>query len=117
MDSVKVVRDLIFSAVLKAIMGRLVVAIPFLGLPIIGPLASLVIGKILSIAFDELQLIVEFKLIAADVAGQKEDYDKAVSDLKVVLDKPKELQDAAEIEKAKEALKAKLRELVNFKPN
>lgn len=112
-----IVRSLIFDVVVKNVIKRLITAVPFLAFPGIGCLVSLVVNKLTGIVFDELSLMIEFKMIENKVGEQKDAYDKAVNDLKTILDKPVEEQKSADISLAKEELKKRLKDLVNFNPS
>lgn len=115
MDSLNgIVRSLIFDVVVKNVIKKIIAAVPFLALPGIGCLVSFVVNKIAGAMFDELSLMIEFKMIDKQVGEQKDAYDKAVNDLKVILDKPKEEQKDADLSLAKEELRKRLKDLVNF---
>ena len=112
------VRKAIMDAILKVVMGRIIAALPFLSIPIIGPILAPIIGyfvgKILNLVADELILMINMKVIEIRVSGEVKDYEKTVDELKVELAKP--VPDEEALRAAKEKLKKSLHDLVNFGP-
>lgn len=106
----EVIHNLLFDVVLKAVMARLVQAIPFLGFPIINPLVGFLLGKLVGIFYEELSRFVSFKLIDFKTEKQKNEYNESVE----VLKKAVESQDEESIKRAKEEMRAKLRDLVSL---
>lgn len=117
MDTINgIVRNILFDVILKVVISRAVAAVPFLGFPVIGPLFGMFAGWLAGMLYEEMAKQVTFAMIDLQVGNQKEEYEKAVEELKVVMDKPKEEQNAEELEKAKEALRKRLADLVVLKP-
>lgn len=111
MDEIK---KLIIDVILKAVMAKLVTAIPFLGMPFLGPLVGFFVGKLLNMVGDELALMVEFKVIDIKVGKEVKGYEEAVLELKTELDKP--IKDEVKINEAKDRFKEKLRDLIDMRP-
>lgn len=95
-------------------MSRIIAAVPFLAWPIINPLFAMIMGKIAGIIYEELSRVVEFKMIDIQVGEQKEHYDSAVDNLKVILEKPKDVHTEQELEDAKIELKKRLHDLISL---
>ena len=97
---------------MKAVLARLVAAIPFLGMPIIGPIVGMLLGKVFNLIGDELILMIKFKQIDIRVGKEDAAYTEAKKKLEEELAKPR--KDEAQIEAAKLELKKNFQRLIDF---
>lgn len=112
----EILHGIIFEVVLKAAISRVVAAVPFLAWPIINPVFSFIVVKFVEIFYDELSKSVAFQVINFQTEEQRKAYSDAVTQLQAAIEKPKEEQNAEDIEKAKAELKARLKDLISLKP-
>lgn len=110
----KVIRSLIFDVVLGAALKSISAAIPFLNLPVINQIFVFIVTKVAGVLYDEMSRYVKFTLIDIRTNAEKEAYEKAVAELKVVHDAPQKTPE--EIARAKEKFKSTLRDLIRIKP-
>ncbi len=102
-----ILKKLVLETVMTLVKDRLVAAIPFLGMPIVSWIVSFLLSKFGGLIVDELGRVISFAQIDAQANAQNEAYKQEVQNLKAAV----EAQDDAQIEKAKAAFKARLREL------
>lgn len=107
-----IVKSIVIDVVMKAVLARIVMAIPFLGMPIIGPIFGFLLGKVFTLVAEELTKMVENKVIDIKVGGQKDKYDEAVNNLKVVVESPDKTPE--QIEAAKNEFKKRLQDLISL---
>lgn len=115
----EVIHSLIFDVALKAVLEKIVIAVPFLGYPVIRPVFALIVNKLFELLYEELSTFVQFEVIDFQNAEKNKEYQNAVQDLKDKLTIPaahwpteKERQDAIDQSKAK--FKETLRNLVHI---
>lgn len=111
----EIIKKILIEVVMKTILSRIVSAVPFLGYPIIGPIFSMLFGKLFNMIGDELVLMVKLKQIEIRVGKEDASYTESKKKLEEVLNKPEKSE--AEIEAAKEELKKNFQRLVNFNYN
>jgi len=104
-------RKLVFDFLVKKAIARAVLAVPFLGLPFIGPFFAWVFTKGAELLYTELELGFDLYIIDARVQHNREAYDQAVKDLGTVL---KNGASDEEKQLAKEEFKARLGSLIRF---
>lgn len=108
----EIIKKLLVEVVMKAVMARIVAAVPFLGFPIIGPIFSLIMGKVFNMVGDELVLMIKLKQIELKVGKENDEYKEAVNNLKIEVEKPE--QDQQKINEAKEKAREALKKLIDF---
>jgi hypothetical protein len=102
-------KSALFDLIKRQVIKQLVAEIPFLGTRIISPLTSILVNKILTLAFKQTELALYFYKIdketekqAADVKQKQDNFDKAKT--------------VEEIKKADDELKEALKNLIGLKP-
>lgn len=100
----------LFDIILKAVMARVVTALPFLALPFLNPLVKYVVEKLLKVIYEEATFHVAFFTIKQQVEQEQKQYEEAVLKLKQAMAK----QDEKEIQHAAQLLKEKLAQLINL---
>lgn len=110
------VRKAIFDYGFKEVFDRVISVIPWLGYPVIKQVFSFVSEKLLWLFYTivEQQLALIFIDGKVDIENKK--FKEAVNALKAELSKPKENQDANQVEAAKQEVRSRLRDLIRFKP-
>ena len=98
---------------MKVVLNRIVAAVPFLGFPIIGPIVSLILGKVLGMVGDELVLMWAMKKIDIKVGREDEAYTESKVKLEEELKKPVPNQE--QLDAAKEEFKKNFQRLIDFK--
>lgn len=120
MNSESVIKELITEVVVKAVVKKLVTAVPFFGLPIVNPIVSFFVMKVAKILYDEMSLSLSYTMIDSKVNQQTKDYDMAVLNLKYAIDIPVTSYDGGEVEKQTEIefrkteFRNKLSSLISF---
>lgn len=111
-----VVKTLIYDVVMQAVAAGLIYEAPWLKLPFINYLFNFVMQGLADRLYQQLDRIVEFQVIAIEATHQNNEYVAAASALKDELTKPKEIQNAEALEKAKAEFKRRLADLIRFRP-
>lgn len=107
-----ILKGLLKDVIIKNVLARLVTMLPFLGWPIIGPIVAHFVSKFALIFFDEMSLVVAFKVIDGQIGKEKDEYSAATEQLKSVISVAE--TPAEEIERAKERVRHALNGLVKF---
>lgn len=112
-----IIHSVVFDVALKAAFTRIISLVPFLGFPVISPVFIFVTTKLASILYEEIALLVQFKLIDFQTESHNNHYQEAVKQLQTQLNFPKEhwpteKDREVEVEKAKAEFKRTLHDLV-----
>ena len=99
-----------FEVITKAVIKKIVTAVPFLGLPVIGNLFSLIVFKLAEKFWDEAKLYGSLLKIEFKVERQRVEYEEATEKLKQTLS----VDDEEEKKKARDEYREKLRNLIVF---
>lgn len=106
-----IIKKLIFEVVVREVLNKILLAAPFLALPIINPLFTWgftwVAGKI----YDEMALVVSFQLIALKTDEQVRKYEAVVREIQAAQDK-EDLD-----EKVREEYRKRLADLIRIRPS
>jgi hypothetical protein len=102
----------VFDVALKAVITRIVAAVPFLGFPVINPVFVYIITKLAGVIYEEISRVVAFSIIDHTVDQERQKYDDAVNQLKDAV----KTGDQNDIEKAKAEFKERLKNLVRIRP-
>lgn len=108
------IKGIIFDVVLKAAISRAIAYLPFLAWPIVNPLFTFFMSKLGSLIFTELKRNVSFAIIDYRTEKERAAYEAAAERLKNEFRQPE--IDPASIEKAKQAMRDSLAELIRFRP-
>lgn len=109
----RVVHAIIFDVALNTVIDKILVAVPWLGWPVIKQVFLFVLHKLVSLLYAEIEQGVALALIDQRVTAEKDAYIKAVEALKKELSKAAE---GEEVEKAKEEYRRRLRDLIRIPP-
>lgn len=109
----RIVHAIIFDVALSTVVDKLLLAVPWLGWPVIKQVFLFVLNKIVSLLYAEIEQGVALALIDQRVTAEKDAYIRAVEALKQELTKP---NGEAEVEKAKEEYRRRLRDLIRIPP-
>lgn len=104
------IRSIYIEQIAKAVISKIIIAVPFLGLPVINQIFTAVFYKVAKMAYDEIEELAVIFKIEFKVEGQKEEYEQATENLRNVLKFPDKT--AEEIKRAKDEYKKKLRDLI-----
>jgi hypothetical protein len=103
------VKEVVFQKVLQLVIARLIVALPFLALPIINPVFVWIATDLLGRFFDELAVVVEMQVIYFENDAKRIEYVKAVDEIKLAI-----LKGTLD-ENTREYYRKKLSDLISFK--
>lgn len=107
-----IVHDVLFGVVLKAVVDKIIVAVPFLAWPVINPVFMFILTQFVTLFYNEMEKVVNFSIIDIQIGIQKQEYDNAVNQIQGVLAKPQATPE--EIEKAKNDFKNSLSTIVHM---
>lgn len=113
MDLKEIIKRLILDTVLNIVIQRIVAAVPFLGLPIIGPIFVLLATKFGSMIVSELATHADFIVIDGKTDAEVRKYNDAVKELSAALEGE---TDAKSIADAEKDFKDRMRELISMRP-
>jgi hypothetical protein len=105
-------KDLIWSALVKAAIAALTKAIPFLGIPVIGPIVALVVGLFADRLYDALKLTLDLKAIAIRNEEHRKAFD--VASVKLAILARDKGADSQEYKDARDAHKSALARFVTW---
>ena len=108
-----IAKKIIFDLVVKKAIQRVILAVPFFGLPVVNPVFVYVAQKLFVALYDELEFQGELLLIGLKTEHEKKKYDEAVNEFKTSIEQGKSDE---EINRAHEEFKNRLRDLVRLKP-
>lgn len=108
------IKKLIMEVVVNNAIKAAKAAVPFLNWPVLNQLFTSLVQWTASLIYDEMAQ--NYALIAIDLKteSQKQEYKEAVSKLETIISKPKEEQNAEEVEKARQEFKKRLQELIHL---
>lgn len=106
-----VAKKLLHEVVIKAVIEKIITAIPFFGLPIINPIFVFIVTQIAEKLYDQIVLVGGNIIIDLREDAKQREYEEATNILRFKL---KENQDAEAIEKAKAEYKKKLGDLIRM---
>jgi hypothetical protein len=107
-----VIKNILIEVALKVAIAQIIIAVPFLGFPIINPVFIFIAEKLVLRVFAELARVVNFEIIDIRIESERKNYEEAVSKLRTVLTTPEVPND--QIEKAKEEFRNRLHDLIHF---
>jgi len=105
------IRAIFFKEVVGTVIAKAVAAAPFLGLPVIGPIFSWIVGWLAGKFYEEAKLRGVFLAIDLNENRKAVAYERAVAEFREVLKNP---LDQDEKKKAEEKYRATLRELIRI---
>lgn len=95
MDSIiPAIRDVLIKEALKAVMARLVASSAFFAFPIVNPVISFVLAKIITYLIDETALGLSLLWISLNISYEVDSVEKATEALKQMIENPKGYSDA-----------------------
>lgn len=89
--------------------SKIIIAVPFLGWPVINQIFTKLVYKLASMFIKEVETLAIFMKIDFKVNGQRERYEEATDQLREVLKTPNTNED---VQRAKDEYKNKLRDLI-----
>lgn len=109
-----IVTGVLRDIVIKAVAARAVAALPFLGAAWINPIFMFILAKVVDLVAEESARLLTVIILDIDVNLENKAYKKAVLELRAIMRKPKEEQNADEIEAARLELEKKLAGLIHL---
>lgn len=113
MEPSDIAKKLIFDHLVKKAISKLIISIPFFGLPVVNPVFLFIAEKLYSYLYEELKFETELLMIGIKTDHQKEKYDEAVTEFKKEISQGKSDEEMA---KAQEEFKNRLRNLISLRP-
>jgi len=103
-------KKLVFEVIVNLALKQLFLALPFLAIPGLSQIVTFLLSKVAWLIYDQLEQSAEFVLIDFKTNKEKEQYQKAVDELKKAL----EGQNAEQTDQAKAEFKKRLHDLIKF---
>lgn len=114
-EAKQVIEKIVFETIVKAVIKRIVAALPILGVPVIGPIFSFIVFRLADRIWEEIKIHSAFIYIEMKTDYERDSYDNAVNELKTVLEDERTKEDQEAINEAKEEFKKRLARLVRLK--
>jgi len=109
----QIIQGIVVNVAVKFAIADIVVAIPFLGFPVVGPIFALLAGWLGGKIATALVKLARVEIITFQTDAEKKAYDAAVGKLAVVVNQP--VQDPALVKKAQDEFKADLHKLISLR--
>lgn len=103
------IKSIFFEQIVKAVISKIIIAVPFLGWPIINQIFTGLVYKLAKMFIKEMETLSVFIKIDFEVDGQRREYEKATEEMKEALKNPQSYEN---LQKAKDEYREKLRNLI-----
>ena len=84
------------KTIIGAVVAKAITALPALGWPIVNQIFSLVVSKIIGLAYDEIKTGVNHIIIDAEAKARTEAYNTAIEELKKSLESQKNVEEISQ---------------------
>ena len=107
-----IVKELVFNILVKRAITKVVVSLPFLGLPVVNPVFLYIAEKLYSVLYEELKEENQLMMMGIKTAAQEREYQAAVNEFKVVI---KNGGNDEQIAKARDEFKNTLHKFISLR--
>jgi hypothetical protein len=113
MNAADIAKKLIFDTLIQNAIKKVILAVPFFGLPVIHPIFIFAAGKLYSYLYDELEQEGTLLMIGIRTEHQKVKYEESVKELEIAINQG---QTDEQKKLAHEEFKKRLKLLINLNP-
>lgn len=106
-------KKIIFDLVVKKAIAKVILAVPFLGLPVVNPVFVYVAQKLFTALYNEIEFEGELLMIGIKTDFQDKKYKEATTALGQAI---KQGKTDEELQKAHDEFKKRLHDLISLKP-
>jgi predicted Zn-dependent peptidase len=114
MNASDLAKKLLFETLIQNAIKKVILAVPFFGLPVVNPLFIFVAEKLYSYLYDELEQEGTLLMIGIRTENQKVKYEESVKELEAAINQG---QTDEQINLAREEFKKRLKDLINLGVN